>query len=111
MPAKSIFGDVASFLNDNRDLAVPIVSRLAYGREGASAAALERERAYYGRLNGSGPVDPDGAERDAARREQTPGLSFLGGGSAGGTVAGIPPLFWVLGALVLGLIAFLLGRK
>ena len=105
MPAKSIFSGFRDFLNENRDLAVPLVSSLAYGREGASAAALERERAYYGSINGSGPVDPMGAIRDADRRENTPGLSF-----SGGQVAGIPTP-WILGGVILVLVLIVALRR
>lgn len=105
MAAKSIFSGLTDFLNDNRDLAVPFVSRLAYGREGASAVAMERERAYYGGINGSGPVDTRGAIMDAERREQTPGLSF-----SGGQMAGIPTP-WILGGLAFLLVLILALRR
>ena len=105
MPAKSIFSGLTDFLNENRDIAVPLVSRLAYGREGASAAALERERAYYGGINGSGPLDVAGAIRDADRREGTPGLSF-----SGGQVAGIPTP-WIFGGVIFVLVLIIALRR
>lgn len=105
MAAKSVFSGISDFLNANRDLAVPLVANLAYGRDGASAVALERERAYYGNLNGSGPLDQAGAIRDADRREQTPGLSF-----SGGQVNGVP-MPWIIGGLAFVVVILLAIRR
>jgi len=100
----SLFDSVSTFLNDNRDLAVPIVRGLVYGRDGASAAEMESNRAYYNRINGSGAPDSDGAIRDAMRRDNTPGLSFSGG------AGGINPL-WVGVALVGAILLALIFRR
>lgn len=93
---------VGNFLEKTSPISTPFARRFAYGAERASAIELEEERARIGQLNGSGPLDRDGAIRDAARRE---GTGFVQ--SAGGP----PP--WLIGAAIGGvvLLAVLLRRR
>lgn len=97
----SFLDNIGTFLERTSPITTPFARRFAYGAERASAIELEEERARIGRLNGSGPLDREGAVMDAARREGTGFVQSPGG----------PPP-WLIGAAIGGvvLLAVLLRR-
>lgn len=93
---------VGSFLEKTSPITTPFARRFAYGAERASDIELEEERARIGQLNGSGPLDREGAIMDAARRNGTGFVQSSGG----------PPP-WLIGAAIGGviLLVVLLRRR
>lgn len=56
---------LTGMLNALSSFATPFANTLAYGKETASDIALTEERIRLGKLNGSGPTDPNAARRAA----------------------------------------------
>lgn len=88
-------------------LATPFAQTLAYGKENASELQLAQERAYYARLNGSGPNDPSAAVASAFSIRE-----WLFGRPATATAPateGNWPMLVLLGAL--GIVAYYFFRR
>jgi hypothetical protein len=94
----SFLDSVGSFLEKTSPITTPFARRFAYGAERGSEIELEEERARIGTLNGSGPLDREGAIYDAARRDGSRGLGLPAGGP--------PP--WMIAAGVGAVIVFAL---
>lgn len=99
----SFLDNVGSFLEKTSPITTPFARRFAYGAERGSEIELEEERARIGRLNGSGPLDRDGAIYDAARRNGTGGFSLPAGGP--------PPWMIAAGVGAVVVLALILRRR
>jgi hypothetical protein len=90
---------ISGFKNAARDTALAFESVMEYGAPRGSAVQIEQERARYAGLNGSGPIDRDGAVNQARRSSGI--LSAISGGNGP-----IPPL-GVGALLAVGIVALI----
>lgn len=96
----STWGQVAGWLNAGRDVALAADQAYEYGTTGADPVTMAKNSAKYNALNGSGAPDSSGQVKDAATR--SPALNAIAGMGSGG------PSWWIVGAAVVGILAFLL---
>ena len=99
----SFLDNVGSFLQKTAPITTPFARRFAYGAERGSEIDLEEERARIGALNGSGPLDRQGAINDAARRNGMFGLPLPAGGP--------PPWMLAAGVGAVVVLALILRRR
>ena len=92
----STLGDVASWMNLGRDVALAADQSFTYGATGASPVDMAKDSATFNSLNGSGAVDPSGQINDAATR--SPALNAIAGYAKNG------PPWWAVGAAIGGIL-------